>query len=200
MTDAHLPGRWLNDPTLDLVSDQAWRIHTYALMWSNEQGTDGLIPLRTLRLLHVSGVQLAAVEELVTLGLWVKVGPDFQIVDWGKSQSLAVDVDWQRERNRANQKASRERERGKSRDRRSPPVFTDHVSGDGGGDISDDPGVKDIQGQAKYIEPSENDNSESVNLQTGEVSEPAPEPASEPSPRYEYYNEGNTRKRRLVAA
>ena len=204
MTDAHLPGRWLNDPTLDLVGDQAWRIHTYALMWSNEQGTDGLIPLRTLRLLHVTGVQLAAVEELVRLGLWVKVGPDFQIVDWSKSQSLAVDVDWQRERNRANQKASRERERGKSRDRRSSPVFTDDVSGDVGGDISDDPGVKDSQVQAKYIEPSSNENSETVNQQTGEVSEslpvPAPVTASEPAGTFEHYIKDGVRKTRRVRA
>ena len=47
MTDARLPGRWLNDPTLDALTDRLWRVHSGALMWSNEHGTDGLIPRRT---------------------------------------------------------------------------------------------------------------------------------------------------------
>ena len=192
MTDAHLPGRWLNDPTLDILGDQAWRIHTNALMWSNEQGTDGFIPRRTLRLLHVLGVQLAAVEELTQAKLWAKAGSDYQILDWAKSQSLAVDVDWQRERNRTNQKALRERERDKSKARRPTSTFDGAVSGDVLGDVREDAVVQDSQVQAKYLEASENSISESVNQQTGEV--------LELGSRFEFVHEnGKTRRVKVPA-
>ena len=192
MTDAHLPGRWLNDPTLDILGDQAWRIHTNALMWSNEQGTDGFIPRRTLRLLHVLGVQLAAVEELTQAKLWAKAGSDYQILDWAKSQSLAVDVDWQRERNRTNQKALRERERDKSKSRRPTSTFEGAVSGDVSGDVREDTVVQDSQVQAKYLEASENSIYESVNQQTGEV--------FELESRFEFVHEnGKTRRVKVPA-
>ena len=192
VTDAHLPGRWLNDPTLDILGDQAWRIHTNALMWSNEQGTDGFIPRRTLRLLHVLGVQLAAVEELTQAKLWAKAGSDYQILDWAKSQSLAVDVDWQRERNRTNQKALRERERDKSKARRPTSTFDGAVSGDVLGDVREDAVVQDSQVQAKYLEASENSISESVNQQTGEV--------FELGSRFEFVHEnGKTRRVKVPA-
>ena len=192
VTDAHLPGRWLNDPTLDILGDQAWRIHTNALMWSNEQGTDGFIPRRTLRLLHVLGVQLAAVEELTQAKLWAKAGSDYQILDWAKSQSLAVDVDWQRERNRTNQKALRERERDKSKARRPTSTFDGAVSGDVLGDVREDAVVQDSQVQAKYLEASENSISESVNQQTGEV--------LELGSRFEFVHEnGKTRRVKVPA-
>ena len=192
VTDAHLPGRWLNDPTLDILGDQAWRIHTNALMWSNEQGTDGFIPRRTLRLLHVLGVQLAAVEELTQAKLWAKAGSDYQILDWARSQSLAVDVDWQRERNRTNQKALRERERDKSKARRPTSTFDGAVSGDVLGDVREDAVVQDSQVQAKYLEASENSISESVNQQTGEV--------LELGSRFEFVHEnGKTRRVKVPA-
>ena len=192
MTDARLPARWLNDPTLETLGDQAWRIHTNALMWSNEQGTDGFIPRRTLRLLHVLGVELAAVEELTQAKLWAKAGSDYQILDWVKSQALAVDVDWQRERNRTNQKALRERERDKSKNRRPTPAFEGAVSGDVLGDVREDAVGQDKTRQAKYLEASDNSISESVNQQTGEV--------FELESRFEFVHEnGKTRRVKVPA-
>lgn len=137
MTDARLPGRWLNSPTLDQLSDRAWRVHTHALMWSAEQGTDGLIPRRTLRLLHPDGASDDDVSELVAVELWAVEGSDLRVVDWAKTQSPAEVVERQRERNRRNQQASRDRARERA------------VSGDVIADVSDHVGGKDRRGEAR---------------------------------------------------
>ncbi len=109
MTDARLPGRWLTDPHLEELSDRLWRVHTGALMWSAEQGTDGLIPRRTLRLLHPEIATLEDAHALVEAGLWDVAGDEFQVLDWARSQTLAADIEHQRERNRQKQRAHRAR-------------------------------------------------------------------------------------------
>ena len=73
MTDARLPGRWLTDPHLEALSDRLWRVHTGALMWSAEQGTDGLLPRRTLRLLHPEIATLDDAQALVDHGDFVAI-------------------------------------------------------------------------------------------------------------------------------
>lgn len=109
MTDARLPGRWLTDPNLEALSDRLWRVHTGALMWSAEQGTDGLIPRRTLRLLHPDAATLADASMLVDADLWAVDGDGFRVLGWEHSQSLAADIEYQRERNRLKQRAHRAR-------------------------------------------------------------------------------------------
>lgn len=107
MTDARLPGRWLTDPNLEALSDRLWRVHTGALMWSAEQGTDGLIPRRTLRLLHPDAATSADASTLVSAGLWAVEGDAFRVLDWENSQSLDADVKRRRELDRERKRRQR---------------------------------------------------------------------------------------------
>jgi hypothetical protein len=103
MTDARLPGRWINDPALLDLSDRLWRVHTLALMWSAEQGTDGAIPVRMLRLLHPDGATLEDARALIGAGLWASEGAAYRVLRWEQSQSLAADVERARVSNRERQ-------------------------------------------------------------------------------------------------
>lgn len=111
MTDARLPGRWLMDPTIRTLGPDRWTVFSWALMWSAEQGTDGLIPRHMLPLLHPKGATAEDAEALVSMGLWEAEGDGYRVRDWERSQSLAADVEHQRERNRRKQQAYRERAR-----------------------------------------------------------------------------------------
>lgn len=144
MTDARLPGRWLTDPDLEALTDRTWRIHTCALMWSAEQGTDGKIPSRTLRLLHPDGATRDDADALVLAGLWAADGEEFQILHWERTQTLAAAVEQTRERNRRNQARWRERER----DRRAEPgSSTRRVSAYESGDVGAYAGGEDRRGE-----------------------------------------------------
>lgn len=110
MTDARLPGRWLTDPDFDALSDRLWRVHSSALMWSAEQGTDGLIPRRTLRLLHPEGAHPADADALVERALWEAEGDDYRVSEWDRTQSLAADVERKRELDRERKRRQRAKE------------------------------------------------------------------------------------------
>ncbi|PPF32275.1 hypothetical protein C5B93_15895 [Rathayibacter sp. AY1A2] len=110
---------------------------TGALMWSAEQGTDGRIPIRSLRLLHPEGTDPKAVAELVQAQFWERNTDHVQVLNWAQTQSLAVDVEWQRERNRVKNKALREREREKARGARQPAFKQETVTGHETGDVTD---------------------------------------------------------------
>lgn len=130
MTDARLPGRWLTDPHLEALSDRLWRVHTGALMWSAEQGTDGLIPRRTLRLLHPEIATADDARALVDAGLWAVDGDEFQVLDWARSQTLAADIEHQRERNRQKQRAHRARLNAERANRDVTDDVTGYVPGE----------------------------------------------------------------------
>lgn len=137
MTDARLPGRWLTDPTLDAISDRLWRVHSNALMWSAEQGTDGLIPRTTLRLLHPEAGNAEDARGLIAAGLWTAEGTAYRVLHWEQTQTPAALVEHQRERNRLKNQALRDRERQKRAHPGQPvpdrsPV-TGHVTGYAGG-------------------------------------------------------------------
>ena len=111
MTDSRLPDRWLTNHSYLDLSDTGWRLFTYGLMWSNQQGTDGRIPKSCLRVLGqtVDGV---AVNELVAAGKWAETFDGFQFVgDWevDLGQSWAGDVENKRALNRDRQRAFRAR-------------------------------------------------------------------------------------------
>lgn len=134
MTDARLPSRWRDDPTLDQLSDRAWRTFTGSLMWCNEQGTDGDIPLTSLRLFHPEGFSESAADELVRAGMWVDEiadGGGYRVADWSLTQSLAADVDRQRRVNRERQAAWR------AAHKPNPSDVTDDVTRDISGDLTD---------------------------------------------------------------
>jgi hypothetical protein len=127
MVDARLPGRWLNSPRHDDLSDAAWRVYTCGLMYAAEQGTDGFIPTRALRLLHSMGAHQAAVLELVERGHWAMVEGGVRHIDWEHTQTTAEQLAHQRERSRENSKKSRDQQ--KSRDAKKSSV-TGHVPED----------------------------------------------------------------------
>jgi hypothetical protein len=137
VTDARMPDRWLYQPEYDGLSDRAWRTMTSSLMWSAGQGTDGVLPVTSLRFLHPLGVDEATAQELIDAGKWEKTGNGFQVLNWQKSQSLAADVEKQRDRNRENVKAYRAR-KGESphdEDDYVIDVETGEVIGDNSGDV-----------------------------------------------------------------
>ncbi|PKQ36533.1 MAG: hypothetical protein CVT61_00210 [Actinobacteria bacterium HGW-Actinobacteria-11] len=94
------------------LTDRAWRVFTSALMWSNEQGTDGEIPPLAMRFVYPTDIQASVIDELVKAGL-IERRQDggFNVRDWEKSQSPAAVVEHQRERNRLKNQTYRERKK-----------------------------------------------------------------------------------------
>jgi hypothetical protein len=112
MVDTRLRGEWLHNPRFDDLSDTAWRLFTLAMIWSNEQGTDGRVPTRYLSMLHPDLDSSSVLPELEAAGV-VDLEPDaIQFRDWGGDlgQSTAEEVQERREKARARQRAFRERQ------------------------------------------------------------------------------------------
>lgn len=104
MTDTRLPDKWLLNPTLDSLSDGAWRVWTRALIWCNQQGTDGDIPSLYLRYIYPWSDPSEYLLELLNIGWLEETENGFAIPDWeGKGQSLAAHVTARRETNRLRQ-------------------------------------------------------------------------------------------------
>lgn len=141
MTDSRLPGRWLTDDTMDSLSDRAWRTFTGSLMWSNEQGTDGAIPTRSLRFLHPLGVDAPTTDELVAARLWTRTKTGVQVRGWVEiGQETAAKVQQRREANRL--KSSKYRSK-------KGPAYPGDVTGDVTGvDEGQDRRGQDRTGQA----------------------------------------------------
>lgn len=128
MTDARLPGYWLNEMRFQDLTDKQWRVFTNLLMWSVEQGTDGHVPARYVNTVHLDGVKDEDLDALVTCGVLERVSDGVQMLRWddanGLRQSLAATVEAYRARKRDNQRASRAARKARS------------VTGDMGGDVS----------------------------------------------------------------
>lgn len=112
VTDTRLPDHWLLNPTLDKLSDGAWRVLTRALMWCNQQGTDGEIESLYMRYLYPFDDPSAYLEELVEIGWLERTEKGFLIPDWeGKGQATAAQVNTWRQNARLRQQRSREKKR-----------------------------------------------------------------------------------------
>ena len=112
MTDTRLPDHWLLNPTLDKLSDGAWRVLTRALMWCNQQGTDGEIESLYMRYLYPFDDPSDYLAELVDIGWLERTEKGFLIPDWeGKGQATAAQVATWRENARLRQRRSREKKR-----------------------------------------------------------------------------------------
>lgn len=113
MTDARLPGYWLNEMRFQDLSDKQWRVFTGLLMWSVEQGTDGHVPTRYIGTVHLDGVDDADLDALAACGVLERVKTGVQMLRWddpnGLRQSSAATVAAYRDRKRANQASYRER-------------------------------------------------------------------------------------------
>lgn len=114
MTDARLPGRWLMNTQIMGLSDRAWRVFTSALMWSTEQGTDGAIPRIAMRLLHPEDIPAETLDELEHAGLIQRDGEGgMRVLDWGRTQSTAAEIEQGREHARQRKRRQRERDAAK---------------------------------------------------------------------------------------
>ena len=144
MTDARLPDSWLLNPTLDKLSHEAWRLFTRALMYCNQQGTDGEIETLYLRYVWPYGDPSEQLLELMESGWLVETEKGFLIPDWvAKGQSLASEVEAKRESNRLRQK--NHRQKNKAPQDRS-------VTGDITRDVGQDRRGQDTTGKANYEE------------------------------------------------
>lgn len=147
MTDTRLPGHWLLHRDLDKLSDGAWRAFTRALMFCNQQGTDGEIDTLYLYSVYPWSDPSPLLEEIVAIGWLKKTETGYVVPDWvAKGQSTAAEVDAYHQRNRAKQKTYRER----SKALKSEPVTSD-VTGDISGDVGE-ARLKARQGEARTEE------------------------------------------------
>ena len=69
-------------------------------MWANEQGTDGYLPVTSLRLFHPAGLDVTTIDELIRAGIWQHATDGYQVTEWGLTQSFAADLERVRKLNR----------------------------------------------------------------------------------------------------
>lgn len=112
MVDTRLPDKWLHNPRFDDLSSDAWRLFTLAMMWSNQQGTDGRVPVRYLSMLHPDLDADVLLPELEAAGIWDLEDVSVTIRSWGAEmgQSTAQEVAARRESNRIRQQEYRARQ------------------------------------------------------------------------------------------
>jgi hypothetical protein len=108
MTDTRLPDKWLLNPTLDKLSDGAWRVLTRALMFCNQQGTDGEIESVYMKYVYPWGDFSSYADELVEIGWLVPFENGFRIPGWeAKGQATAAQVELWLENQRLRQRKHR---------------------------------------------------------------------------------------------
>ena len=146
MTDSRLPDSWLLNPALDKFSHEAWRLFTRALMFCNQQGTDGEIDTLYMRHIWPWGDSSPYVLELIDSGWLEQTEAGFVIPDWeDKGQSPAAQVAAYRAKARLRQQKSRS-------NRKTPeagPVTRDVTR-----DVGQERSGQDRSGQASYQEVS----------------------------------------------
>jgi hypothetical protein len=163
MTDTRLRGEWLNNMRFDDLSDAAWRVFTNAMMWSNENGTDGVVPRRYLKMTHPDGEISEAFDEILEAGLWSESTDGYVFIDWDGvlGQETAERVELNREKWRQRQRDKRERDRkilakslGVDSTPRFPSVTRDITGGRTGGmsegDVGTGTGTGAGTGRASY--------------------------------------------------
>ncbi|PPH95691.1 hypothetical protein C5C56_16100 [Rathayibacter sp. AY1D1] len=109
MPDARLPSRWQTDPDRVGLSDAAWRIYSWALMWSAEQWTDGRVPTAAVRMFPVDEgrSRAAVIDELVEAKLWRVTKVGWQILRWEATQTTANEHETRRQQWRDSKRRKR---------------------------------------------------------------------------------------------
>ncbi len=111
MTDTRLPESWLTNAVIDALSSDALRVHFLGLMWSNANGTDGLIPDRALRYLHPDGKRQDCLDELTAANLWQQETGGHRVIGFLDSQTPADEMEEKRKIARERQRQYRQRQR-----------------------------------------------------------------------------------------
>lgn len=169
MADARIKGEWLNSMRFDSLTDTTWRVFTGALMWSAENGTDGFIPTRYLRMLHPDGEQPAAFTQMEAAGLCQKTPTGYQFDDWdgGLGQSTSAQIEAYKANARKRARDYRERERKKlvkSVGIEDPPVTSDVTR-----DVREHVGEGKGKGKGGGYEQVSTDKTINANEATGEL-------------------------------
>jgi len=147
MTDTRLPDRWLLNRDLDSLSDGAWRVYTRALMYCNQQETDGQIGDLHVRYVYPFGDATPFLAELEAIGRLERSEMGWIIPDWeAQGQSTALQMAGYRENARKRQQTFRQ----KTKPPREEPVTRD-LTGDVG-----EARLKARQGEARTEEVSWN--------------------------------------------
>lgn len=166
MADTRLPDRWLLDKRMRTLSDAQWRLFTTALMYCNQQETDGAFDDDDLRMLPVDAPE-AGIAALVDRNLVDRVGNHYQFVEWDGDlgQTTSAELDARREKNREKQRRFRERNK---------PRVTGDVTGDVTGYVTRGVG-EDRQGEARQgQDQGEAWHQGEVDQATGELLDPPP--------------------------
>jgi len=146
MTDSRLPDTWLLNPVLDKFSHEAWRLFTRALMFCNQQGTDGEIDPLYIRHIWPYGDPSEPVDELLASGWFERRGSGLMIPEWeAKGQSTADEVEARRARKRKNAQTFRDKKKVSQ---------TPSITGDVSGDVGQERRGKDRLGQDSYVKVS----------------------------------------------
>ena len=82
---------------------EAVGVYAFALAWSGDQRTDGLIPEYALPVLHATRAHVALLEEV---GLWDRNGSGWHVHNWERRQETQAEL---AESKRAKRKAACER-------------------------------------------------------------------------------------------
>lgn len=115
MTDARFPERWLNDRRLLRLSDGAFRLFVTAMTWSVSNRTDGVVSEDDLPLML--RVDPGQAVELEKHDLWRREGDGWLITDFADTQTSKAQLDGlDLKRQQDRERASRYREKRKSRD------------------------------------------------------------------------------------
>lgn len=113
MTDARFPERLLADRRLLRLSSADFRSYVMAMIWSVSNRTDGCVMPDELAL--IPHFALEAVDDLVKLELWIRLGAGYLITDfeaWQTSRSELEVLENARRRDR--EKKQRQRAAAKS--------------------------------------------------------------------------------------
>lgn len=144
MTDTRLPDTWLLNPQLDKLSDGAWRALTRALMFCDQQGTDGELDELYLQHVYPYGTYQGYLKELEQIDWLRKTETGYVIPDWeAKGQSLAAQVELWRANARERQRRSRESKK---------KAQNATVTSDVGRDLGQDTLGQERSGKANYGE------------------------------------------------
>jgi hypothetical protein len=109
MTWTRLSDDFTLRPAVLGLSDTAFRLHIEALVFCNQQLTDGVFPaLLTSRWTDSNSLN-DIVSELVIADLWTADGDNFLIRDWASEQETRASVEARRREGGARQARSRER-------------------------------------------------------------------------------------------
>ncbi|PZF12094.1 hypothetical protein DEJ25_09715 [Curtobacterium sp. MCPF17_011] len=161
----------------DELTDTSWRIFTAALMWSNENGTDGFIPTRYLKMLHPDGEKQEAIDDLEALKFWERQEDGYLLRDWAGAlgQSTSTEVDTYKANARERQRRWRERERQKTAKRvgfnNSESDVTRYETSDVTQNVGTGTGTGTGTGEGQA---QDNEGDWFVDNETGEITDPAP--------------------------